>query len=71
MDKNPQLDLGEFSGEDILHVAAASGNVDVVEGLIDLLRASDLLQEMIDRKDQYSGAESCFLVRGKDREKSV
>lgn len=54
------------SRRNLLHIAADSGNLDILSTVIQVYRSRKILDKMINSKDRYNGVELCFLIRGRD-----
>ena len=60
LSKGASVDVQDLRRRSPLHVACENGHVDIVKVLIE--HKADL-----NVQDYYTGAELCFLIRGKDK----
>lgn len=55
------------SNQNILHLAANNGNIDLWKKVVAECKRVGVLDQMVNAKDRYNGVEICFLIRGTDR----
>ena len=48
-----------------LHMASENGQLEIVQAVLE--KYADHVEQMINAHDCYTGAELCFLIRGKDK----
>ena len=67
LERGADIAITDRRKRNLLHFATEGGSEAALTKALEMCKAKNILKDLLDAKDVFSGAESIFLVRGKDQ----